>query len=151
MFDRILTIEISASVVAWYGAIVATLSVLVAFLNYLRDRGRIKVKLSQGFLAYGPNLGKDVQIFIEAINVGRRPVTLSGAGLSLKNGRQVVAIRPEPINFPYELQEGKSIQIWMDKNDIFQDVAKEKTKITYAWYRDATGRVYKTRFRIKNG
>lgn len=150
MFDQIPTIEISASAVAWYGAIVATFSAFILLLNYLRDRGRIKVKLSQGFLVYGPRLGEDVQIFIEAINIGRRTVTLSGAGFSLKNGRQIVVINPEPINFPYELQEGKSIQIWINKNDIFQEAAKEKTKIAHAWYRDATGKVYKTKFHIKN-
>ena len=150
MPDQLLIIKISASAVAWYGAIVATFSAFILLLNYLRDRGRIKVKLSQGFLAYGPNLEKDVQIFIEAINVGRRPVTLTGVGFSLKNGRQLVIIKPEPINFPYELQEGKSIQVWVDKNDIFQDATREKTKITCAWYRDATGKIYKTKFRIKN-
>ena len=150
MTDQIFKIEISAGVVAWYGAIVATLSAFILFLNYLRDRGRIKVKLSQGFLAYGSNLGKDVQLFIEAINVGRRPVTLTSVGFSLKNGKQLVIIKPEPINFPYELQEGKSIQVWVDKNDIFQSVPREKTKITCAWYRDATGKIYKTKFRIKN-
>jgi len=150
MLDQIFKIEISASAVAWYGAILATFSVVIAFLNYLRDKTKVKVKLSQGFLSYGDHLGDDVQIFIEAINIGRRPVTLNGAGLALKNGRQVIIIRPEAVNFPYELQEGKSIQVWVDKNYVFQEVTKEKTKVTYAWYRDATGKTYETRFRIKN-
>jgi len=152
MFNQILTIEISASAVSWYGAIVATLSVFISLLNYLRDRSGIKVKLSEGFVGDWGNWSnsENLQIFIEAINIGRRPVTLNGVGFSLKNGRQVIVTRPELINFPYELQEGKSIQTWVDKNDIFQDVARQKTKITYAWYQDATGKVYKTKFRIKN-
>lgn len=150
MFDQIFKIEISASAVAWYGATVATLSAIIAFLNYLRDKARVKVKISQGFIAYGDHLGDKVQIFIEAINVGRRPVTLSGAGLALKNGKQLVVMRPEIISFPYELQEGKSVQVWVDKNYIFQEVTKGKTKITHAWYRDATGKIHKTKFRIKN-
>lgn len=150
MFDQIFKIEISASAVAWYGATVATLSAIIAFLNYLRDKARVKVKISQGFLAYKDHLEDNVQIFIEAINVGRRPVTLSGAGLALKNGKQLVLMRPEIISFPYELQEGKSVKVWVDKNYIFQEVTKEKTKITYAWYRDATGKIHNTKFRIKN-
>jgi hypothetical protein len=150
IFDKVLTFEISANAVAWYGAIIATLSIIITLLSYFRDRGNIKVKLSQGFLAYGPTLGQNVQIFIEAINTGRRPITLNGAGLYLKNKMQIVAIEQEQVRFPYELQEGKSTQIWMEKDYIFQQVAKQKTKIMYAWYRDATGKIYKARFFIKN-
>lgn len=150
MLDQIFKIEISASAVAWYGATVATLSVIIAFLNYLRDKVRVKVKISQGFLAYTDHLGDKDQIFIEAINVGRRPVTLSGAGLTLKNGKQLVLMRHENISFPYELQEGKSVRFWVDKNYIFQEATKAKIKISHAWYRDATGKIHKTKFRIKN-
>ena len=150
MFDQIFKIEISSSAVAWYGATVATLSVIIAFLNYLRDKVRLKVKISQGFLTYTDHLGDKDQIFIEAINVGRRPVTLSGAGLTLKNGKQLVLMRHENISFPYELQEGKSVQFWVDKNYIFQEATKAKTKISHAWYRDATEELNDDEVRNKN-
>lgn len=146
MFDQIFKIEISANAVAWYGAIVATIVAVVAVLGYLKDRAKIKVKISNGLLGYGDRLGDNVQIFIEAINVGRRPVTLKGAGFSLKNKENIVILRPEPINFPYELQEGKSVQIWTDRDGLLRDAAKENTRITHAWYRDATGKIYKTKF-----
>jgi hypothetical protein len=146
----IFKIEISANAVAWYGAIVATASVLISLLNFLRDRPKIQLKIFEGLLVYGNNLGDNTQIFIEAINVGRRSVTLSGAGLTLKNGKQITIIKSEIVNFPYELQEGKSVQVWINKNDAFRDAGEEKTKITYAWYRDATGKIYKTKFYIKD-
>jgi len=150
MFNNIFKIEISANVVAWYGAIIATFSIILAFLNYFRDRTKIKVKISQGFFTYGNNLGKEVNIFIEAMNVGRHPVTLTGAGLTLKNGKQMFVIRPELISFPYELQEGKSVQVSLDRNETFQEAEKENSKISYAWYRVATDKVYKAKFRMKN-
>ena len=150
MLDQLLKTDISTSMVAWYGAIVATVSVIIAFLNYFRDKAKIKVKISQGFLTYGDHLGDDTQIFIEAVNIGRRPVTLSGAGLTLMNGKQLVFIRPELVSFPYELEEGKSVQVWIGKTCTFQEAAREKTRVTNGWYRDATGRVYKAKFRIKN-
>jgi hypothetical protein len=150
MFNNIFKIEISANIVAWYGAIIATLSIILAFLNYFRDRTKIKVKISQGFFAYGDHLGREVNVFIEAMNIGRRPVTLTGAGLTLKNGKQMFVIRPELISFPYELQEGKSVQVSLNKNEIFQEAKKENSKISYAWYRVATDKIYKAKFRMKN-
>ncbi|MDD5638893.1 MAG: hypothetical protein PHO28_03240 [Candidatus Pacebacteria bacterium] len=68
MFNQLLTIEISASSVVWYEIIIATFSMFVSLLNYLRDKGRIKVKLSKGLLACGYFSDKNVKIFIEAIN-----------------------------------------------------------------------------------
>ena len=43
MIEKLINIEISATTVAWYGAIVATISVAVALFNYLRDRARIRI------------------------------------------------------------------------------------------------------------
>jgi|SRR3989344_5458911 len=145
-----ITIQISASAVAWYAAIVATISLSFTGLSYWRDRARVQIKLSQGFLAYAPNNVGGIKIFIEAINHGRRSVTLDGAGLSLRNGKKLAVTRPETINFPHELQEGKAVQVSLDKNEVFQAAAQEQSEITHAWYRDATGKIYKTSFTIRN-
>src|SRR3989339_531961 len=97
-----LKIEISANAVAWYGAIIATLSIILSFLNYFRDKAKIKVKISQRILAYkNHNLGNELQILIEAINIGRRAITLSGAGLTLKNRENISIIGQDVIKFPY--------------------------------------------------
>ena len=148
MLDSIIKIEVSASAVAWYGAIVATASLLIILFGYLRDRAKIKVRLSQGFLVYDNQLGDQDQVFIEAINVGRRTVTLNGAGFLLNNGMKMTMMDPQNIRFPYELEEGKSIQVYTEKVGLFRDAEKMKAKITHAWCRDETGRTYKTRFRL---
>jgi len=147
-----LHIEISASVVAWYGAIVATISVIASAIlgtiTLLRDRASIKIKISHGFLVHGPNLSDDLYIFIEASNKGRRPVTLTSVGFKLKNGNNIVFT--EPRELPKELTEGKSYQEWVNKKAIEEDCQKLKTTIRYAWFKDATGKVYKKKYKLKN-
>jgi len=147
-----LHIEISVSTVAWYGAIVATISVIASIIlgtiTLLRDRASIKVKISHGFLVYGPNLGEDLYIFIEASNKGRRPVTLTSVGFELKNGHNIVFTKSREL--PKELTEGKSYQEWVSKKEIGRDCQKLKTSIRYAWFKDATGKVYKKRYKLKD-
>lgn len=151
MLDNILKIEISANIVAWYGAIISTVSILLAFMNYFRDKAKIKVKISQGLFAYGTHLGNEVKVFIEIINIGRRPITLTGAGLTLKNGKNMFILKSEFINFPFELLEGKSAQVEFNRDEVFEESKKEKSKILYAWYKTATGKMYKIRFPYKYG
>jgi hypothetical protein len=147
-----LNIEITADTVAWYGAIVGTISFITTFilglLSYLRDRGKIKVKLSEGFLIPSIYLGDKTQIFVEAINTGRRPVTLVGVGFTLSNGKSLVIPKPINISFPYELCEGKATQVFTDRDTLLKQAKEENSEIKFAWYRDATGKVYKTKFKL---
>lgn len=153
MPDQVVKIEISANVVAWYGAIVATISFIATFilslLKYLRDRARVKVKVSHGFIAPRMQIDNNLKIFVEAINHGRRTVTLKSAGFSLINGEQAVLVNPENIKFPFELKEGKSCMVYYEKTELLKDVKQQKTKIKDAWFRDATGKIYKTKFKLK--
>lgn len=84
MLDKTLDITISATTVAWYGAIVATVSAFIAISNYFRDRARIKikyrkdVKVTAGPGPYDPN---KIYFNITVINKGRRPVNISKAAI----------------------------------------------------------------------
>lgn len=148
-----ISINITAENVAWYGAIVSSLSFSGMFalglLSYFRDKAKIKVKKEEGFLAFGPELS-DVHIFLKAINTGRRTVTLVGAGFNLGRKGKLIFPNPKGMQFPYELTEGKSVQLWEDKNTLLHQLDKEKVKVKYAWFSDATGKVYKSRCKIKN-
>lgn len=150
MLNNIFKIEISANIVAWYGAIISTISILLAFMNYFRDKAKIQLKISQGLFAYGSHLGDEIKIFIEIINKGRRPVTLTGAGLTLRNGKNMFILKSEIMNFPFELLEGKSTQIAFNKTEVFEESKKENSQISYAWYKSATGKTYKIKFPYKN-
>ena len=153
MDPTVIKFEISAGTVAWYGAIVATISVIASIIlgsvTLLRDRTKVKIKVSEGFLVYGRKLSDKSQIFIEAINIGRRTVTLEGAGFTLKNGKHMVILEPLNIRFPHELKEGRSCQIFTDQEELLGDIKKEKSEVVYAWYRDATSKIYKTKFKLK--
>ena len=147
MLDQIFQIEISASAVAWYGAIVATGSFGIGFFTFLRDRSKVKLQVSLAFLTDT----RTWMIGVRAINTGRRVVTLAGAGFETTNGKQIVSIcnNPVSVTFPYELREGTSASVMFETEDLKQQLKEEHLVIKYAWYRDATGKLYKKRFRLR--
>lgn len=103
-------------------------------MDYYRDRTNLKIKVASGLLTYSGHLGDELQFFLKIMNVRRRPVTLSGAGFDFKNGHHLVIIKPETFNFPHELKEGQSVQVWVKKDDLLETEEKENSKITHAWY-----------------
>jgi hypothetical protein len=84
MNSDLFRLEISASVVAWYGAIVATVGILVSLYNVLRDRARIKIKYQRDMKIVGPRAVYDpnkIYFNITVINKGRRPVNITKAAI----------------------------------------------------------------------
>jgi len=80
MLDKTLDITISTSTVAWYGAIVATVSAFIAISNYFRDRARIKIKYRKNVkVTAGPGPYDPSKIYFNIIvtNKGRRPVNIA--------------------------------------------------------------------------
>lgn len=146
--NDVIKIEISANTVAWYGAILATVGFILGLLNYLRDNAKIKVEVSEGWLTLGDSLSDD-QIIIKAINTGRRTITLNNVGFILRGGGSIIIPHPENITFPYELREGKSVLVYTDKMSLLNELKNKKKEIKYAWFIDATGKIYKTKFEIK--
>ena len=54
MIGEIIKLEISATSVAWYGAIVATASVIATGYNVLRDRAKLRIDIKPNMKVY-PN------------------------------------------------------------------------------------------------
>ena len=84
MNSDLFRLEISASAVAWYGAIVATIGILVSLYNVLRDRARIKIKYQEDMQIIGPQTVYDsnkTYFNITVINKGRRPVNITKAAI----------------------------------------------------------------------
>ncbi len=52
-------IEITASTVAWYAAIVATISAFFSGFNMWRDRPRIKISLKKNMKIYPADIGDE--------------------------------------------------------------------------------------------
>ena len=80
--------QITASSVAWYGAIVATISVLVSAINLWIDRPRILIKYSWDNYLVTEDLDrdKDEKFVITVINKGRRALVVSNVGVASKKG-----------------------------------------------------------------
>lgn len=148
-----ITLEITANTVAWYGAIVATIGLLISggnlILNYLKEKRRIEVKTWPGFHTIGGSVS-EMCIFIEARNKGHRPVTLNSAGLELSDGSNMFFPSMSGIPLPHELQEGKNYISYLDKQQIVQSLKEIGVTVVSAWYTTATGETYKTYKNIEN-
>ena len=146
----IFRIEVSANEVAWYGAIVATASMAVSLLNYLRDKATIKLKVSKVFFAYRSGLDKGLKLMVKAVNTGRRPITITSVGFSLSNKKDIVilndSINP---NLPTKLNEGEQLQFWIDEKKLLSHLKNSKTELNCAWCQDAASKLYRKKYKIK--
>ena len=126
----------------------AGLSSYIAIRNFGKEKPRIKVKLSNGFLVSDNYQSSPPMIFLEAANIGTFDITLSSCGLKLpsKNMPFMVFVRPGcHQGLPYELIPGKNFLVWMEKSDIINELKshnfKSSIKISGV-YKDAVGNSY---------
>lgn len=93
-----------------------------------------------------PGYEPECYVSLTAMNKGRRPVTLSAAGLTLSNRMDCVytAKRGE---FPRQLNEGEQHCVLMKEDSLKEAFGRyaAKVDIEFAWFRDQTDRLYKTR------
>jgi hypothetical protein len=125
--------------VAGYGAVLSTYN---TYISRKQSRHQIKVKISFGWLTYGPNLGDDM-VMTEASNPGHRAVTLTSVGFLLPDGRQLVLTFAQgSASLPHHLSEGTSITHWIPLIDLKRSIheAKFAGKVKLrAFYNDAVG------------
>ncbi len=134
------SIEISASMVAWYGAIVATLAIIINLLQLWRDRSRIVVKGRAGYKVTpgGPYDSTKSYILITVANHGRRSRTIDKVGVKLRSGkhRHFIAV-DSTLKGPQELTEGRSCAYVMKQDDF------DLENIEYVWAYDQTGKEFR--------
>jgi hypothetical protein len=146
-----LTITISANSVAWYGAVVATASALIATANYLGDKRKLKVKVTHGlFVGNTFDIDEKMMVFVGAANVGKRPVTVNSAGFRFRNGQDIVLMETPGLQLPFTVEEGKKCQTWIEKKDLVKAMKKQKSRIKFGWYTDSTGKLYKGKYKIND-
>jgi len=148
MVSNIIKIEISATTVAWYGAIVATMSAVIGILNYLRDRSKIKIRYKGGWKIIGQQALYDsakTYFVITVINKGRRPIRIERAG-----------IRMVGLEHPWFLLSDSFMpyrnKVLTEENPTTEFlVSEELIDFSKAWYiavKDATGREYRKYFHL---
>jgi len=135
------TIEISATAVGWYGAIVGTLALIINGLVAWRDRARIVVfgraryKVTSG----GPYDTDEDYIAITVENHGRRPRTIDRVGFKLRTSepaKHVLAV-DSVSKGPQELTEGRSHTWFVKQGEVNLE------NIEYIWAYDQTGKEFK--------
>ncbi len=136
-----ITIEITANIVAWYAAVVATMAVLISDWTAWRDRARVIVT---GIGPYRVTIGGPYDptkeyIVITVANHGRRPKTVKMAGVKFRSGKSKHLVAADSVSKgPQELTEGRSFDYYMK---IEGDLSLENVK--YVWAYDQTGREFR--------
>ncbi|MBU2616762.1 MAG: hypothetical protein KKB79_02140 [Nanoarchaeota archaeon] len=122
--------------IALYGAILSTIAIGWNIYNNLQDKPKIKVTTSFGFTAQGPETS-DNMLFVTAINTGRRSIYLSSFGL--RSGENNVLPVNRITGLPKELKGGESHTEWFEVKKL------RGREYNYAWYKDQTGKTYKSK------
>ena len=127
-----------------YAAVVASGALGWKIYDIWRDRSHIKVGITFAIPIYGGRLSTKQCISLTAMNKGRRPVTISGAGLNLSNGMHFAYI-PYPNEFPRRLNEGESHDVFFEEDVLRQDLKEQGPNVVIrcAYFRDQTDRYYK--------
>ncbi len=134
------TLTITAGAVAWYAAIVSTLSSTIQFANYLRDRVHIKIKVQRNMETVNDPVHEGMHLtMVTVTNGGRRPVTITNVGLMYLYNRGAIFTDNIP-HIPCELTEGKYVTTLVDQVGLRFD------EIRYFVAYDAVGREYRSHF-----
>jgi hypothetical protein len=135
-------INVSGSLLALYGAVLATITAAVQVINHFRDRAKVllTVKKNMKFAPPDPRYGNMTMVIITATNAGRRPITITGFGAHFLR-----PIEAEPNwtdwflsdtrpSLPCEITEGKMVSAFTEQEGIDFDAIA----YWYAWI--STGR-----------
>jgi len=142
MFDQVFKIEISANAVAWYGAIVASISAFVVGYNVLRDRARLEIKLlaNIGTINIEPDYDSSKMYYsIRVINKGRRPIRIGQPALKVVGMEHTFFIITSPSvqNNNVLTEENPSADFLVEQSKI------DPAKIWYASIQTITGSEYR--------
>lgn len=136
-------IEISASAVAWYGAIMATVGMLVSLYSVFRDRANIKILYQRDMKIIGRQTiyDQDITYFnVTVANQGRRPVNITKAALRTIGTQKKYALLADSFSAHRNrvLDESKPTTDFMTKQD--------EALLANTWFicvYDGTGKVYR--------
>ena len=136
------TLSISSNIVAWYAAVVATISAIITFYQVYVDRAVIKIQyqlnmeFSNNFIAYK----KDVEyIIIDVINTGRRPKKIDKAYLKMDGMEGELLLTDSFADYRNKIitEDNPTTTFYLEQSLI------DYSKILYIGAVDAAGRKYK--------
>ena len=142
-----MNITISGNAVAWYGAIVATASVIVGGYSVWRDRAKLKVTARPDMEVFGSSgdFPKDgTYVVIKVANVGRRVIHLKELPVFKRKGKKTGGLVVTGPWLPKaDLAEGESAEMFCPQDGL------DWTQIPCVVVSDAVGRNWTARIRKK--
>ncbi len=139
--------------VAIYAAFVATVALAWRIFEWMRERPKIKVKIgyAQDFVLAGdPSF-----VIVAALNTGNHPITICAAGIHISGLRgdfkEMDIFESEEFkskNFPRRLNEGERLEKSYECKELKKTLKEMgiQTHLEFAWFRDATDRIYRAKF-----
>jgi hypothetical protein len=133
-------ITISGTVLALYGAVLATATAVVQVVSFIRDRVNVKVTYKRNMELVGhpdPRYHGMTLTILRAANAGRRPVTITGIGGYRLFPRKAFVCGDTAPPMPIELTEGKYANGMLNEAELdFENIEAFE-----AW--DAVGRTFR--------
>lgn len=128
--------DIATVSLALWGSILAT-------INFIQDRPRIKVGLTRGFTV--PNMEDIIELAIH--NYGRRPITVTSAGF-VSNRRKDGILFPWPEQYikyglPQVLKENEEVSLALPLEVLRSSAEENKVSINFVYFKDALGNSYR--------
>ena len=117
------TLTITAEVVAWYAATVATISATIQAAHYFRERKKCKVIYRKDYKVAGDPGYPGIYTIVDVINTGRRPFTLTNVGLLYLEGKGAIFTDIKP-QLPCLLKEGERAMAMVEQSDIRFDTVR---------------------------
>jgi hypothetical protein len=115
---RPINLNITASAVAWYAAIVSTFTAAVQLANYARDRVRVHVNFQRDMELVNDRAYEGMTVtFVNVVNSGRRRLTITNVGAVRLTGKSWVFTDARP-PLPHVLEEGEQIQVIVDQDGL---------------------------------
>lgn len=130
--------------VAIYGAILGTLgfilSVILAVIEFRRDRPKLKVRAEKGFLVDDNGETSEPVIILSATNLGNIPILIQGVGWLFDNGERLYILEPYLLKLPVNLGEQRSCKAYYACR-WFRNEPKHQ-KIRGVFFQDDIGRIW---------
>lgn len=133
-----ISIEVTASAVAWYAAIISTMLMVIQIVNIVRDRVNVVLDITPNIRALGSGKYKEDTdyIMITVRNRGKRTVTIQSVGYVTKAKKDLNGLLTDSMETK-ELMDGKSTTYLVDQSLI--NANKIKHFVAY----DQAGRAFK--------
>lgn len=136
-----LRLTISASSVAWYGAIIATIGFIVSAYNVLRDRAKVKVWYSWDNSVAGDPQEKGIKYLrVDVTNLGRRPIKVTHVGAKMHGDSRTILFTAS-----FHKQNEDRILTEQNPSTLYMTDQKgmDKSKLWYIYAIDARGKEFR--------